>query len=445
MKVLLIDDDSDVREIIAFTIESQLNCEIVEVDSGNAAVETLKSSLDFQLIVCDYNMPNGNGGVVYQYLIEQDIDIPYVFCSSDYASDHPEFEDKSKLMCEITKPKIFEGVETMVESLNDFKVDRNESFDSKNNDDFCQASLELISNCNQLPCEIFIRVGQNTLKAFNQNDSLTQDDIVKYQSKGVNSLLVKRADSRKFVQFIADKVLSILQDKNLESEEKVLSAHDVIMETIRELGMSDSVARAAKSSVDFTLKFFDQNEKTKDLGQLLFGDPKRGYLTTHSVGISYISVGLLKHTTWDSPDNRNKLVMAGFMHDMSIRKPEFSESLFSEESDLMNLKDHTAQTVELLKPLQDIPEDVFKIIADHHERPDGSGIPRGISGNQLAPLTSVFIFSHDIIDAMLELKNRKEKITFDSVKKFLDQCDYSHGKFPKILEAFQKANLFEDV
>ena len=82
MKVLLVDDDADVREIIAFTIESQLSCEINEIDCGNAAIEEIKLNPNYDLIVCDYNMPDGNGGEVYNYLIDNNIDIPYVFCSS---------------------------------------------------------------------------------------------------------------------------------------------------------------------------------------------------------------------------------------------------------------------------------------------------------------------------------------------------------------------------
>ena len=445
MKVLLVDDDADVREIIAFTIESQLSCEINEVDCGNTAIEEIKLNPNYDLIVCDYNMPDGNGGEVYNYLIDNNIDIPYVFCSSDFSEDHSEFNDKSRMLCEITKPRIFEGIETMVEALKVYNLRNNQESTPVNEEDYCTASLDLVAHCKQLPCDIYLLVSGKYLKTFKAGDEFSSEDKEKFESKNVENFLVKREDSKKFVHYVVEKVISILEDTSLKVGEKVLSVHDVIMDTIRELGMSESVARAAKSSVDFTLKYFDQNDETKNLRHMIFGDPERSYLTRHSVGISYISVGILKQTSWDSPENRNKLVMSAFMHDISVKKRKFTESKFSEKNDLEEIKDHPKIAIDVLKSMKEIPEDVFKIISDHHERPDGSGFPRAISGDQISPLASIFIFSHDIVDAMYELIKMDEVISLESVKKIISKFEYSQGKFPRIFKAFEKAELFQGV
>lgn len=445
MRVLLIDDDNDVREIIAFTLENEMECEVVEADSGKAGIEVLKNDQSFQMIVCDYNMPNGNGGTVYQYLLNEGLKIPYVFCSSDFAKDHSAFNDTSILLGEITKPQIFDGIQKVVAAFEEYQKENNQVPAEKKEDDFCRASFGLIENCPVFPCDIYLKVGEKPIKTFNQGDNLSQESLQKYKNKGVDYFLVKREDGRGFVDYISKRVLNILEDSKLSGEEKVISAHDVVMETIRELGISESVARATKSSVDFTLKFFDQNDEATNLKNFLFGSSSKGYLTRHSVGISYISVGILKQTSWDSPDNRNKMVMAGFMHDMSVRMPEFTESRFSDPDELINLGEHGAKTVTLLSHLKNIPEDVFKIIADHHERADGSGVPRGVTGAQLNPLTSVFIYSHDVIDAVMELLEQKKEVNLESVESLLSKFDYAQGKFPKIIEAFKEANLFQEV
>lgn len=241
------------------------------------------------------------------------------------------------------------------------------------------------------------------------------------------------------------KIISILEDEALSEEEKVLDAHSVIMETVRELGISDSVVRAASASVDFTLKFFDESRETNELKDIIFGKSKKNYLTNHSVGIAYVSVGILKQTSWDSPENRMKLVMSSFMHDMSIRMPEFTESVLVENSDLQGIKEHVSQTVDMLMNLKNIPEDVFRIISDHHERPDGSGFPRGVGGAQLSPLASIFIFSHDIIDSVLKLNSKNQPVNMKNIDNELSAIDYSSGKFPKIQEAYKKAKIFGEV
>lgn len=444
MNILLIDDDADVREIIAFTLESEMDCEIKEVASGNAAVEELKENSSFyDLVVCDYNMPNGNGGVVYQYLLDTSSELPYVFCSSDFAKEHPEFSDKKNLLCEITKPKIFEGIVEMYKKYKEFAQKNSVSVSTNpNTNEYCEAGIDLIANCSALPCDVYLKVGANMIKTFKQGDDLSQADVDKYKNKKITSIFVKRSDSRMFVDYISMKVISILESDDLSEKEKVLDAHSVIMETVRELGISDSVIRAASASVDFTLKFFDESRETNELRDIIFGKSKKNYLTTHSVAIAYISVGILKQTSWDSPENRTKLVMSSFMHDMSIRMPEFTESVLVENSDLHGIREHVSNTVDMLMNLKNVPEDVFRIISDHHERPDGSGFPRGVNGSQLSPLASIFIYGHDVIDSVLKLRRENKAASTENIANELAGIDYSSGKFPKIQEAYKKAKIF---
>lgn len=47
------------------------------------------------------------------------------------------------------------------------------------------------------------------------------------------------------------------------------------------------------------------------------------------------------------------------------------------------LKKHVTYGEEIIKQSEDIPEAVFDIVSQHHEREDGSGYPRGLSANQL--------------------------------------------------------------
>lgn len=447
MNILLIDDDADVREIIAFTLESEMDCKIKEVASGNAAIEELKqNSSSYNLIVCDYNMPDGNGGLVYQYLLDTSSDLPYVFCSSDFAKEHPEFSNAKNLLCEITKPKIFEGIVEMYKKYEELAQNNSASVTvSPNTNEYCEAGIDLVADCRALPCDIYLKVGAKMIKTFKQGDDLSHEDIKKYKNKNINSIFVKRSDSRMFVDYISMKVIAILEDEALSEKEKVLDAHSVIMETVRELGISDSVVRAASASVDFTLKFLDESQEARELKDIIFGKFKKNYLTSHSVGIAFVCVGILKETAWDSPENRKKLVMSSFMHDMSIRMPDFTESILVENSDLHGIREHISETIDLLMNLKNIPEDVFRIISDHHERPDGSGFPRGVGGAQLSPLASIFIFSHDIIDSVLKLNSENQPVNTKNIENELSAIDYSSGKFPKVQEAYRKAKIFGEI
>ena len=57
-KILLVDDDAEIREVIRILLESE-GCEIVEADSGARAVEIMDNTID--LIIMDVMMPGMSG------------------------------------------------------------------------------------------------------------------------------------------------------------------------------------------------------------------------------------------------------------------------------------------------------------------------------------------------------------------------------------------------
>lgn len=441
MKVLIADDDEDVRDIITFTFSSEVEADIIEVSNGNEAIEMIQKHPDLQLVICDYNMPNGNGGMVYRYLLDHDIDISYVMCSSEYSTDHEEFNDAKYLLGEITKPNIYEGVQSIIVAFNDKQEQQSQANLISKEAEYCEAGLQLLYKTGELPCDLYMAIGSKFVKVVNRGDRFNLEELEKYRSKGLNSLLVKRSESKIFVEHISKEIIRILHDDNLSSEEKVLDAHAVIMDTVRELGFSDAVIRATETSVNFALDFFEDNTDFGDLTQSIFGS-KGNYLTSHSVAIAFLSVGILKKTNWDSQDTRNKMVLASFLHDASVRAPEFSESIFDHESKLLNFKQHTMETIDILTKLKNVPEDLFRIVSDHHERPDGSGFPRGVDATQLKPLSSLFIFCHDVVDAIFALKESDKAISLESVNQIMQAVDYEVGHFKKCHKAFQEAKIF---
>ena len=78
--------------------------------------------------------------------------------------------------------------------------------------------------------------------------------------------------------------------------------------------------------------------------------------------------------------------------------------------------------------MDEIPSDVDIIVLQHHERPNGTGFPKGLRSNQIAPLASVFIVAHDIVDQLTATAGQ-----FD-LKKFVKNTEalYQNATFKKI-------------
>jgi CheY-like chemotaxis protein len=76
--ILLIDDDSDVREVAAAMLED-LGCTVIGAGSGGAALDLLASGEPISLILSDYAMPGMNGAEVERAAEHLRPGVPLVF------------------------------------------------------------------------------------------------------------------------------------------------------------------------------------------------------------------------------------------------------------------------------------------------------------------------------------------------------------------------------
>jgi len=76
-------------------------------------------------------------------------------------------------------------------------------------------------------------------------------------------------------------------------------------------------------------------------------------------------------------------------------------------SDIVTYSNHPAQAAALVKLWPDIPPELDTIIIQHHERPDGSGFPAGLTHQKIIPLAAIFIVAEDLVNAIFKSPNQK--------------------------------------
>ncbi len=79
-KILIIDDEADVREVLRLHLES-VNLNVIEAENGEDAIKLMKSGanlLQVGLILCDIRMPKVNGVEAIEYLKENAPSIPII-------------------------------------------------------------------------------------------------------------------------------------------------------------------------------------------------------------------------------------------------------------------------------------------------------------------------------------------------------------------------------
>ena len=183
----------------------------------------------------------------------------------------------------------------------------------------------------------------------------------------------------------------------------------------------------------------------KFLAALEKGGGDAHYLRQHIHLLCQVMAGLGTRLGWISDKSVDKLIYIAYLHDIRFAqhphlariqgKRDFVqiEATLSEEEKVAFLESPAYAAEIARQDLSSFP-DAIKILMQQKELPDTSGFPQGISGAQIAPLSSLFIVSHYFVDYMIE--NPSWSIDeFIKIHKSLLKGNY----FQKIMQALQES------
>ncbi|MCB9062160.1 MAG: response regulator [Halobacteriovoraceae bacterium] len=140
---------------------------------------------------------------------------------------------------------------------------------------------------------------------------------------------------------------------------------------------------------------------------------KDKYVGAHAGLLINISTAISKELHWDSRSTLEKFVTASYIHDYALsNRPDLAriqtqaeleaKSTSLSDKEIEAVRQHPLLSSQIFESFSNIPQDVHTIIQQHHERPDGSGFPGGISHNRISPMAALFIISHDFCLYIIE-------------------------------------------
>jgi putative nucleotidyltransferase with HDIG domain len=138
---------------------------------------------------------------------------------------------------------------------------------------------------------------------------------------------------------------------------------------------------------------------------------------------------------WPEPGNARRLRLAGILHDVgkiAVRGSILAKPgpLTQEEMDELRIHPEVGARIARNAGLADIAE----WIACHHERPDGRGYPRGLTGAEI-PIEALIIAVADAYDAMTN--NRAYRSAMSSEQARAELLRHAGTKFhPRVVDCF---------
>lgn len=210
-----------------------------------------------------------------------------------------------------------------------------------------------------------------------------------------------QADSLALIKQARQKRLEAQRAKAAACEKQLLSAAKTIKSINQNVFSRPAEVREAASSLVETMA--DSMLVDADVSIQLMSDKVNGEeVYYHSLNVSLLSMMLAKELK--APPPVIKMVGLGALfHDLGEleipdRVTRKQEPLTKAETSLLQM--HCEYGVNIARKM-DVPNEVLQVIAQHHERTDGSGYPAGIKAAQMSLLSRIV----SLVNAYDELCN----------------------------------------
>lgn len=413
---LIVEDEEEVSDVVCLFLAGCFEASFTVASCGNKAIELLKSnSHQFKMIVSDFNMPNGNGSDLFKYVKEHHPNLPFMLVTSDSWNDHREFHGFAHVGY-VAKPFTDD---TLADEAKRLMMACN--LEVYQEHQFVGISLPVLLNIKSITHPVYVKLNnEKYVKFINPGIEISKEDIEKYKQKGILSLYVEKRHFPEFINQFKNRVVENMLFRGIKSipqEALELSAtvQDMLLGAVRNLGTSKETEELAQKNVCFVRDMIQSHSELNSIVNWAYYTQQE-YTCAHSVLISYLTTDVSNHLTFQTPNASEILALSAFFHDISLENHQIKNeirfikalSLNSKinKSDLDLVKRHPEISINKLKGWKFCPEEVIRIVREHHEKPNGSGFPDGKTADQIGELTACFIVCEDLAQCLLELKDR---------------------------------------
>ncbi len=259
---------------------------------------------------------------------------------------------------------------------------------------------KLILTMNHLPADVYIKIsGDKYIKILKKGDDFNIIEVIsKYTKKGIDEYYVQSQDYGLFKNVVVQEIF-----KNVQVEKKTIigqmKVSDSVLSVVKALGVSEQLIEEVNENFGEILTEV-QNQKSFSKLLEMFSVGGDSLIVKHSHLTALFCHLIINKTPWSNIKIRKNLSLASLLHDSELYGTEFEKYEFKYLSEIDDKKlltqymNHPKTLATNLSGNHHVPDDVLKIILNHHDGLGDLGFPAKKHGNQLAPIICVFITAH---------------------------------------------------
>ena len=165
-------------------------------------------------------------------------------------------------------------------------------------------------------------------------------------------------------------------------------------------------------------------------------EAKNAYLRGHSQRVAELAASTAESLAL-AADVVEQVRLAGTLHDLGkigIREAVLDKPGPLDADEYAHVQDHVRIGLEILAPMADLGP-VLDFIRDHHERPDGTGYPRGTAGDAIT-LGGRIIAAADTFDALTSRRAYRDSRSEQDTLTYMSNL-VGTSLFPEVFDALR--------
>ncbi|WP_372655070.1 hypothetical protein [Halobacteriovorax sp.] len=448
-QALIISDNEVLNDLYSVNLEVYTGTNVTVKRNCDEAIELLDLHPNIDVVISLCMLEDiDSGAIIYQHLIENDMDIPLIVIGkkSDVPPEVPQISgcyDFKKLVRSVAKVLEITAKDMAVLTV----------------PEYYPIPIKLFYNIQAVPCDVFFKIKKSMteneyLKIFFRGD-LPSLGIKKYIDEGVHFLYVDSLKRLEMINLASECITSELRninDPSVSAEKKlevVEQGIEIIANKLFESKeVNDEIVKISDICREAIKDVVESSPGLESILNLLTAN-RASYLYSHSIIATYVATHIIKTISWGGDSHVDKINFVFFFHDMFLtpiytKYPELKyeeEALFNSklsEDEKEVILSHARLAADALIKYPRLPLGADQIILQHHGMTNGQGFAMNFK-DDISPLAKVMIISEAFTEELLRnLEEGNESVlSKDDIVAQL-KSRYSKSTYIKIVETLSE-------
>jgi hypothetical protein len=461
-KILIYSNCTEFIEYTTVLLEGQLDIEVISMSANEDFFRDIALLKEMFLIITDVNLDHGNGKMIRE-TNKLELRLPFIYIFNEEEEHKEEFFDEffaenflnrsiAKLMI---KKKLLMALEEIIHYKELDKLFREEEniYDGKS---LYKISAKLFLDKKTTTGDVFVKLQNGKfIKVIRAKDDINYETIENIIAKGQNYLY---QDTESYNDFLENKLNNLqksLDLKDIQVSQKIqlqLKSIKEVQDAVRLMGVSDMAIELTEKVVESVDELIKKNKNLKPLVKNMLS--YRSSFFTRSSILNYLLGALTSKIGWNTQSILRKLVFTSVFCDFAFTSEQESLAMVRDLSNSENIENLSKQEIKIIEKHPELAAiklesksrgmliDESMLIRQHHEKPDGTGFPKGLNNKTIPPMSAAFILCYDFVQLLIENCEKPEDIDSEAIFKQLGES-YRTGNFEKPYMALRQALKFQ--